>query len=87
MSSRQDGLHRTAPQELLGFVLTVAAGAIEKAGGLVASAGWLRFGLKAKGNDVMTYPSRIAVFIVVVALVFGSMVALQKMLGVIAYTP
>ena len=38
-------------------------------------------------NDVMSYPSRIAVFIVVVALVFGSMVALQKMLGVIAYAP
>jgi hypothetical protein len=35
----------------------------------------------------VSYPSRIAVFIVVVALVFGSMVALQKMLGVIAYAP
>ena len=32
MSSRQDGLHRTAAQELLGFVLTAAAGAIEEAG-------------------------------------------------------
>jgi hypothetical protein len=35
----------------------------------------------------MSYPFRIAVFIGVVALVFGSMVALQKMLGVIAYAP
>jgi hypothetical protein len=34
----------------------------------------------------MSYPFRIAVFIGV-ALVFGSMVALQKMLGVIAYAP
>ena len=32
MSSRQDGLHRTAAQELLGFVLTAAAGVIEEAG-------------------------------------------------------
>jgi hypothetical protein len=35
VSSRQDGPHRTAPQELPGFVLTAAAGAIEKAGGLL----------------------------------------------------
>ncbi len=35
---------RTAPQEILGFVLTVAAGAIEKAGGLVASAAWSSLG-------------------------------------------
>jgi hypothetical protein len=35
----------------------------------------------------MSYLSRIATFIAVVVLVFGSMVVLQKMLGVIAYAP
>jgi hypothetical protein len=34
----------------------------------------------------MGYPSRIAVFILVVALVFGSMVALQKFVSV-SYAP
>ena len=49
MSSRQDGLHRTAPQELLGFVVTAAAGAIEKAVDNVESAAWSSLALKAKG--------------------------------------
>src|ERR1700678_3715146 len=40
-----------------------------------------------RGTDVMSYLSRIATFIAVVVLVFGSMVVLQKMLGVIAYAP